>query len=100
MAAPYVKPTKQHNAAARLIRRARRPIVSLILLWKLSLTSFTLHENLICLTDCLRILRDSENLKEYLYALLRHAWALYTVISYIIDDVDISSGHIGFRETQ
>ena len=30
MAAPYVKPTRQHNEAARLIRRARVPIVSLI----------------------------------------------------------------------
>ena len=38
MAAPYVKPTRQHNAAARLIRRARMPIVSMILLWKISLT--------------------------------------------------------------
>ena len=38
MAAPYVKPTRQHNAAARLIRQARVPIVSLILLWKISLT--------------------------------------------------------------
>ena len=28
MAAPYVKATRQHNAAARLIRRARVPIVS------------------------------------------------------------------------
>ena len=32
MAAAYVKPTRKHNAAARLIRRARMPIVSLILL--------------------------------------------------------------------
>ena len=38
MAAPYVEATGQHNAAARLIRRARVPIVSLILLWKISLT--------------------------------------------------------------
>ena len=73
MAAPHVKPTRQPNAAARLIRRARVPIVSLILLWKISLTYFTLHENLICLIDCLRILPDSQNLKEYLYGLLRHA---------------------------
>ena len=61
---------------------------------------YTLHENLICLIDCLRILLDSENLKEYLYGLLGHASALYIVISNRIDDVDISSGHIGFRETQ
>ena len=39
MAALYVKPTRQHSGAARLIRRARVPIVSLILLWKISICS-------------------------------------------------------------
>ena len=89
MAAPYVKPTWQHNAVARLMRRTHVFIISLILLWKISQTYFTLHVNLICLIDCLRILPDSENLKEYLYGPLTHVQARYIVISYRIDDVDI-----------